>query len=391
VEALVVGTNDYLIWPLPYLLARAGFEVDTVEVSGLLRHSRFVRQAHRVSHIKFIAGFTAGLIRERAKAYDLVVVADDPTLTAFVEWERRSGHPCESLPVIDGQSRDHLHSKIGLSKTFSESGVRTPPFEIAASRDDAIAVAERLGYPVFVKTDAGSGGRGVHKCRDRGEIAGLPDVFAQPVLVQKSVEGPEHRVTAAFFDSQLVHFDYSVVEKSYAHFGPSILRTYYPSALVDGIVFDELAALGRALGAHGFANISCIDAADGSGRYYFEADMRPNGWVDVASHYGEDPAKRIRNWFVHRTVLTRDDAVAASTIRAPLRIPHFLRLSFLELAINRYGVWRYLPRADARLTRALLLGKVHDLFYSTGARDLVPAPVRTGIKRTYKAVRALAR
>jgi hypothetical protein len=389
VEALVVGVNDYMIWPLPRLLARAGFAVDSVEVSGVLRHSRFVRHAHRVNHIKNIPAFADDLNRKRPRPYDLVVIADDPTLTAFVEREQQ-GTQSGLLPVIAGSSHAHLHSKIGLSRRLSECGVQTPRFGVARCRDEAATIAGALGYPVFVKRDAGSGGHGVYKCNDAGAIAAL-NVFDQPVLIQKAIAGAEHRVSAAFFDAQLVHFDYADAVRSLANFGPTIVRTYYPSALVDPAVFGELGALARALGAHGFANISLIDAADGSGRYYFECDMRPNAWADFAPYFGEDPADRIRAWFAERTPLTREAAVATSNRKAPLTIPHFLRLSFFELATNYRGVWRYVPLEDAPLIRALLLGRIIDLFYRSGARDLVPEPVRRGLKRAYKAVRGPSR
>ncbi len=38
-------------------------------------------------------------------------------------------------------------------------------------------------------------------------------------------------------------------------------------------------------------------------------------------------------------------------------IPYFLRLECWELLTNRYAVWQFIPFADARLVRRLLLVK----------------------------------
>jgi hypothetical protein len=59
--------------------------------------------------------------------------------------------------------------------------------------------------------------------------------------------------------------------------------------------------------------------------------------------------------------------------------------------MNYRGVWRYVPVEDAPLIRALFLGRIIDLFYRSGVRDLVPETLRRGLKRAYKAVRGLPR
>lgn len=62
-------------------------------------------------------------------------------------------------------------------------------------------------------------------------------------------------------------------------FGASSLRKYYQTSVVDKEIFLEVQQLGKALGADGFTNISCIQSVDGGGRYVIEADMRANAWI----------------------------------------------------------------------------------------------------------------
>jgi len=113
-------------------------------------------------------------------------------------------------------------------------------------------------------------------------------------------------------------------------------------------VFEELTNLGRAIGANGFVTISTIEASDGSGRYYFEADMRPSVWADCSTFFGDDPAASISRWFSEGTCLTPEN-VARQVASAPVTIPWFLRMAVWELLTNRYSVWRYLPLGDTRV------------------------------------------
>lgn len=388
-EALAVGRSVVTTWPVPYLLTRAGFSVDVITTSRLLRLSKFARSVLIVDAQRSIADFTDSVVRNRSKPYDFVVIADDPTLAEFVELERRSGRQSNLLPLMPGASRDHLFSKIGLSRILAASGIRTPPFDVAANADHAVSIADQLGYPVFVKVDSSAAGQGVHEHHDATSITARREVFDRPVLVQKAIIGKERAISAIFLEGKVVYFDYAVDVRRQGRFGPSILRTFDPPTPVDCLVLGELSALGRALGAHGFANISCIDAADGSGRYYFEADMRPNVWADFGLYFGEDAAARIQGWFANRICLTSESVVATGASRTTLTIPHFWRVTPFELATNRYGVWRFIPLADARLVLRLV---VHRLSMGVGslARYLVPKTLRPWLRSAVTAARTLA-
>jgi acetyl-CoA carboxylase biotin carboxylase subunit len=64
-----------------------------------------------------------------------------------------------------------LGDKIAARKLAAGEGVAIVPGEDAASTgEEALAAAERLGYPVLVKAAAGGGGKGIRLVRDRGEM-----------------------------------------------------------------------------------------------------------------------------------------------------------------------------------------------------------------------------
>ena len=131
-------------------------------------------------------------------------------------------------------------------------------------------------------------------------------------------------------------------------------------------MFDELTKLGRGLGAHGFTTISAIDADDGSGRYYFECDMRPKRLGGFFALLRGGPGTENSPMVQRTEVLTKASATAtADNSSEEMTIPYFLRMRSLDLLRNRFGAWRFIPRADARLLRRLLLGEGG--FYAGGA------------------------
>ncbi len=251
---------------------------------------------------------------------------------------------------------------------------------MAQSVQEALAAGDELGCPVFAKIDASSGGEGVFRCRSDSDLRELEPLLArEPMLIQKEIAGQELDRSAIYADRALIHFAYSEIKRAYPHFGPSIVREFYPLPLVCSKVFDELVAPGQILDAGGFTNIICIDAADGSGRYYIEADMRPTIWVDFSRFFGEDAAVGIRNWLFARSRLTQE---AARRGAQSVTMACFLPLSLWELLGNRYRVWRLIPFADSKVVWRLLM---HKLFREVG-KPLVPRKARESVKSLLRAV-----
>jgi ATP-grasp domain len=392
-EALVIARATSPAWDILHLLSRAGFSVDIVTTSRYLRLSRFARTVHSVTSDKALAPSAYDVVRIREKPYDWVIATDDLTLRALAQ-DWAPGTQLKFLPSTTPENLAHLCSKIGLSRVLSAGGIRTPPFRIAQNHEEAIEAASAIGYPVMLKVDFSGGGEGVHECAQEADIVALRHLFSeQPLLVQKKIEGTVLDLSAIYFEGELVHFTYSTYERTSKRFGISVVRTYYPLTLVDDEIFAELSALGNVLGASGFVNIACIEGTDGV-RHYIEADMRPNTWADFSRFFGEDAAPRIRNWFCSHARLTKASAVRLGARQAPLTIPYFLRLDTWELLTNRYAVWRFIPLADARLVRRLLLVKFLSFVLATRTvsfallkiKSLVPLKLRSIARRLLTAL-----
>jgi acetyl/propionyl-CoA carboxylase alpha subunit/acetyl-CoA carboxylase carboxyltransferase component len=105
-------------------------------------------------------------------------VAEDP---AFAEL-------CEKIGVTfigpDAEAMRKLGDKIGAKLIAEEVGVPVAPWSRGevATLADALAAADRIGYPLMLKATAGGGGRGIRVITSPGDLAGAFERTSQEAL-----------------------------------------------------------------------------------------------------------------------------------------------------------------------------------------------------------------
>jgi hypothetical protein len=340
-EALLIGGY----WPEVMavtlgLLTRAGFAVDVISNNTAFKRSGAMREYVLAKKRDLLVRTAAEKIKTE---YSLVVVGDDATLGVILNSDLSREQKLRLLPVLSEKNFDHIFSKIGLSRTLEENGISTPDYRIARNEEELNSAAQALGYPLLVKLDSSAGGMGIFECLDEADVEDLRKMLKPyPLLVQRKLKGVEVSLEAFYRNGELVHFAYSVPAKSKYRFGPTSVRSYQQIASLDPRISDELRLVGKALGSHGFTSIGCMHSEQDNKRYYFEADMRPNLWIDQPRYLGEDWAKIIHRHFTEGAVADQPGSFDFQYPRQAL-ISHYLRLSLAELIFNRYGVWKYLP------------------------------------------------
>jgi hypothetical protein len=380
-SALLIGRDYTLAWSLPQLLFRAGFCVDIISSSPVMRHCKFARNC---TIIPGAQSLLPAISRSMKKGYDWIVITDDITLAEVA----RSPLPLEEklrlLPVRKEENIGHLYSKIGLSQTFTAQGVNTPPFFVGKNLTEALLGADQLSYPVLLKLDSSGGGDGVFECHTPADFRKLKaSHFEQSFLVQKKISGVELDLSALYLEQNLIHFSYSKPEKICLNkFGPSLLRTYHPLSTVDRQVFYELSHIGKVLSVHGFTNISCIESE--GRRFYFEVDMRPNVWVEAPRYFGEDPSRHIQEWFTSKKRLSYP-VPRLSSQPSQILIPYFLRLKKLELLFNRYHVWKFIPQDDWKLSVRVMIKRLFSFGITRSmtllAKRMIPLKYHNSIRK----------
>src|SRR5215213_2949668 len=166
------------------------------------RHALFVRRAderHCLGPAMVTDGdgkpLSAYLDYERLERALVETHAD----AAWVGWGFVAEHPafaelCERLGIVfvgpDADVMRALGDKIEAKKLADQAGVPVAAWSGGSveSAEDAIAVGERLGYPLMIKAAAGGGGRGMRRVTKPDEMA---DAFERARAEAKQAFGDE--------------------------------------------------------------------------------------------------------------------------------------------------------------------------------------------------------
>ncbi len=363
-KALLIGKSFELTTaPLP-LLKRANFDVDLIAFFGISARDSSFGSVYCINSIDRLVEILPGLLSQ--STYDLLVIGDDEVLLDILESNLSSELKKQILPISSINGMCHLYSKIGLSTLLHKSGITTPRFEVAQNETELLSFAEKVGYPVIIKIDSSGGGAGVFQCNSLGEIFIYLKRYKYPLLVQQFIDGDMLDLSAFYQNGELIHFTHSKFEKTIGgSFGPSSVRSYQQLAMVNKEVFGELRRLGMTLSAHGFVNISAIHSIKDGRRYYFEADMRPNVWVDYGKYIGNDAAIAINEYFANGRVMDYPQVINLKYSKT-LLIPFISRLSLWDLLLNKYRCWQYLEgypqiflHIIGRIDRRLVMLSIH--------------------------------
>ncbi|MCQ8105050.1 hypothetical protein NP590_13115 [Methylomonas sp. SURF-2] len=381
-KALVIGTAFFNMLSLPALLHRAGLRV---HVLSTVKSMAWVAYIAELTVVGDPDEMIANAAKQAESGFDLVVVADDLTLKAIVNSGLSPEDKVKLLPVLQTEDFAHLYSKIGLSRVLQKNAIDTPDFAVAETADELKGRAERMGFPLLVKTDSSGGGIGVFDCGDRAQLGQILESSpVYPVLLQRKIPGRSFDLSGFFRNGKLVQFGCAEqLDFVGGAFGPSKLRRYYRSSQVDARVSEELNRLGAALGADGFVNITCIVSDIDQKRYYIEADMRPNVWVEYPKFIGDDPADKIRGYFLHGQYYQHPDKVADDSADGNV-LAYLPRMNNLEILTNQYACINCFDNyAGLPLYRWMFLQRWR-LFCVQFVKPYVSAPVWGYMKRIWQ-------
>ena len=163
-------------------------------------------------------------------------------------------------------------------------GLRSPEWGIAASPDEAVEIAERIGYPVLVRPSYVLGGRAMRVCYTPDEVREMPPF--ERILVDRFVEHAVEVDVDALCDGvdTYVAAVMQHVEEAGVHSGDS--ACVLPAPSLSFAQTQEIARivriLGRALGAVGLLNVQLAVTGDGD-VYVIEANPRASRTVPFVS------------------------------------------------------------------------------------------------------------
>jgi carbamoyl-phosphate synthase large subunit len=188
------------------------------------------------------------------------------------------GTPFEAVDLAEDRER--------FAALCDGLGIKVPEWGMAASADEAVEVADRVGYPVLVRPSYVLGGRSMRVCYDAGSVRDAHPLRAsESLLVDRFLENAIEIDVDALCDgtSTFVAAVMQHVEEAGVHSGDSSCVLPPPSLTRSErrAVAHAVRRLGPALGVVGLLNVQ-LALADGE-LYVLEANPRASRTVPFAS------------------------------------------------------------------------------------------------------------
>jgi carbamoyl-phosphate synthase large subunit len=190
----------------------------------------------------------------------------------------RAGHRIVGTPF---DAVDLAEDRERFGRLAASLGIRCPEWGIAASGDEAAAIAERVGYPVLVRPSYVLGGRAMRVCYDEADVRTAMEAVDGAVLVDRFLESAVELDVDALCDGRDTYVAAVMehVEEAGIHSGDSSCVLPAPS---DSPEIRELVRrLGPALGVVGLLNVQLAIA--GGEVYVLEVNPRASRTVPYAS------------------------------------------------------------------------------------------------------------
>jgi biotin carboxylase len=211
------GRTDEVGWELPYLVGHT--VVDTLDADAMTEAARAIPEE--------VAGI---LSYDEARIAATAVVAE------------RLG-----LPTSPAEAVLRCRDKWLTRQALAAAGVPQAQSVAVGSPAEAVAAAERIGYPVVLKPRNLAASFGVSRADDGAELAAAyvrarsvtlpeaPERFDQDVLVEEFLDGPELSVDALVLDGWVEPL---VVARKQTGFPPSFEETGHTVDAADPLLRD---------------------------------------------------------------------------------------------------------------------------------------------------------
>jgi biotin carboxylase len=163
-----------------------------------------------------------------------------------------------------------IHHKDLFRELLDELGLESPRSGVVRAADEAVALCERIGYPVIVKPVDLTGGKGMTVCDDAGHVARAVDAALalsrqHHVVVEQYLTGTRHGFTCFVHDGQ-VGFRFADDEQYYLN--PFLVSGTTTPTSMPGYALAELVSnvelISTKLGlVDGLVHVQCIMTPSG--------------------------------------------------------------------------------------------------------------------------------
>jgi len=206
-----------------------------------------------------------------------IIFGDDAVLYEVANSSLPIERKLQILPINNAEALSFVGSKKGFAEISAKYDWKVPKSVVCASLEFLDSAAEKIGYPIYIKADQGSGGAQVREVLNSDELHSeeYPQSWI-PLVVQQSVVGTECGLGLFYWHGELRFIDFADQLMSMDKLGPTYKRRVFIPEYCDAL--DSLREMGQVLGIHGFVNGSTIFNSQLNTYSIFEMDLRPNAW-----------------------------------------------------------------------------------------------------------------
>jgi len=193
------------------------------------------------------------------------------------------------VPIM-GTSQDAIdlaEDRERFGEVLRRLGLKAPPFGTVRNAEEAVAVAERIGYPVLVRPSYVLGGRAMEIVYDKETLrhylaTAVKASPKHPVLIDRFLEHATEIDVDALCDGDDVYVGAVMqhVEQAGVHSGDSAC-VIPPVSIGDEVVRrieEQTAALARELGVVGLMNVQyAVQQSDHGGASIYVLEVNPRG------------------------------------------------------------------------------------------------------------------
>ncbi len=319
-EVLLVAGDDYTsLIRLSAVLHHAGCRVSLLAPRGVwVAETKYVRRRMLVGKgsVEVVEALRPHLAKHGAD-YRWIIPVDDGILRELVR-RRNESWIADWFPVdVHTDAPELIVSKVNFFVAMTAAGVPMARSEVVRQLGEAVAAADRIGYPVMLKRDLGTAGFGVFKCNSRDELEGLfnEKIQSRPGLIQQFLPG-RVGVTEALFDhGRPICWMSSYTPVTWpAPFGPSCVRQFMYHPEVENI----LRKIGEVSGIHGFGGFDFIHDPKTGRLDILEMHARATAGLHLGPKAGVDFVAAVRGMLAGEPTVQRPTAFDGETPRVTM-------------------------------------------------------------------------
>jgi len=112
------------------------------------------------------------------------------------------------IPGMSVEAAKNFRDKSRMKTVLQQAGLPCARHRLAGTRDEALAFARKIGFPLVVKPPAGAGARNTFRVEDEARfaewLAAMPPTPERPALLEEFVTGDEHSFDSVFVQGRPV-------------------------------------------------------------------------------------------------------------------------------------------------------------------------------------------